>query len=72
MESIVRLSFMTDQERTFVINVRRPRDVLADFIVDAAMDELITSEAVDTRGRGDLVGKISAYRIAQESIVFDV
>jgi hypothetical protein len=72
MTSVVQLNFFTDQDKNVTISVNRPRLNLDHVEVDEAMDEILNSHAVDTNGRGYLMGKRSAYFITRSARDFNI
>ena len=68
----IRLSFLTDTSQLVHLAVRRAGLGATDAMVDNAMDSIITANAYDTRGRGNLAQKYAARLILTDTTVFDV
>lgn len=72
MTESLRLSFVTDQDKTVTMRVARANPALSALQVRNAMDNIIDSSAFDTNGRGNIVARCGADLVVTTVIHFNV
>ena len=68
----MRLSFLTDTNNSVTVRVPRARLDASNQAVNMAMDEVVRTEAYDTRGRGRLQTPYAAQLVVTDFIHFNV
>lgn len=72
MTEVIKLNFLTDQEKITSIRVPRANSSATNLEINKAMDNFIESGAFETKGRGNIVSKVSAELIITNVTTFDV
>lgn len=72
MTEVIKLNFLTDQEKNVSIRISRANPSATNLQINNAMDNFIKSGAFETKGRGDIISKVGAELIVTNVTNFDV